>query len=310
MLSQIVQDRAFPLKSVSYADAVAYCRPSPLRDFDQIYMMSGDMLAQVELMKEYLAAKRVVFLGDGDGMSMLFGLLAAKDEIQKSQSMLVLDFDKRILANIERFGREAQFDKNKVTMRTQAYNVIDPVPEDLIGKGEFFYINPPYGSKNAGQSTIVWLHRCMDLCTYSCSGCLVVPYDEKHPWSQEAMIAIQRFLLSNGFVIRDMVAQMHSYHLKDNPTLQSATVIVDRVGERVVSPYRGKTMQPEEVVNLYGSPRRLPHYIEVDDPEFRSGKPDYDWVYGHEGFWRDDEAASSGGGEAVRNVASTTEAAG
>lgn len=283
MLSRIFADKQFPKRLVSLADAVAYHRPRALREFDQIYMMSGDMLAQVDLMKTYIESKRIVFLGDGDGMSMLFGLFAAKQEIEPPRSILVLDFDKRILANIQRFSESNGFKNSGIVLQTHPYNVIDPVPEEFIGTSDFFYINPPYGSRNFGKSTVAWLERCMELCTYACTGCLVVPYDDKERWSQLAMLQIQRFLVEKGFVIRDMVSHMHYYHLKDNPVLQSATIIVDRL-ERYDSSYARTYLPDNLITNLYGRPRQLPHFIEIDDSDYTKGTPDYDWKYGQQEY--------------------------
>ncbi len=283
MLSRIFSELKFLKRIVSLADAVTYHRPKPLREFDQIYMMSGDMLAQTELIRSYVNGKRLLFLGDGDGMSMLFGLLASKGELEPPRQMVVLDFDKRILSNIERFAVQHGFKRYNVILETAPYNVIDAPIGKYIGVFDFFYVNPPYGSKNNGISTIVWLERCLEFCTYSCSGCLVIPYDDKESWSQEAMLNIQRFLSEKGFVVRDMVSNMHYYHLKDNPVLQSATIIVDRV-ERHDSTYAGKEIPIDLLKNLYGSPIKIPHYIEIADPDLLSGTPDYNWTYGEE-FW-------------------------
>jgi hypothetical protein len=100
----------------------------------------------------------------------------------------------------------------------------------------------------------------MELCTTNSSGCIVIPYDDRQPWSQEAMLNIQRYLTDHGFAIRDMVSQMHYYHLKDNPGLQSATIIVDRVALGKPKYYQER-ISAEDLKNLYGIPRPLPHYI-------------------------------------------------
>ena len=47
-------------------------RPKPIREFDQIYMKTNDMISQAELTLPMLKGKRILFLGDGDGMSVLF----------------------------------------------------------------------------------------------------------------------------------------------------------------------------------------------------------------------------------------------
>lgn len=74
---------------------------------------------------------------------------------------------------------------------------------------------------------------------------------------------------------------MHSYHLKDNPVLRSATLIVDRV-ESIESKYSSQKLPIELLKNLYGSPRPIPIFI-CDDGTL-TGTPDYNWEYGKE-FW-------------------------
>ena len=135
MLSEIFANQQYSKKIVSLADAVSYHRPKPLREFDQIYMMSGDMFTQANLMKDYMSSKRVVFLGDGDGMSMLFGLLATKNEMTKPHHMLILDFDQRILTNINRFAERNAFKESGIAIETGLYNVIDSVCQMNILEG-------------------------------------------------------------------------------------------------------------------------------------------------------------------------------
>lgn len=64
---------------VNLADQVTYRRPSANRTFDQIFMHGGDMIQQTMLMHSFLSDKDVLFLGDGDGMSMMLGCLQHKD---------------------------------------------------------------------------------------------------------------------------------------------------------------------------------------------------------------------------------------
>ena len=145
-------------------------------------------------MYSFLSDKDVLFLGDGDGdgMSMMFGLFATQGLTSKPKSLTVLDFDERMVNNIDKFSKDFEF---SVPVKASVYNVIDKVDPDLKQKFDFFYINPPYGSKNKGLSTIAWLHRCMELCKQESSGCLVIPYDENALWTVEAMRNIQDFLI-------------------------------------------------------------------------------------------------------------------
>ena len=115
-------------------------------------MHGGDMIQQTMLMHSFLSDKDVLFLGDGDGMSMMFGLFATQGLTSKPKSLTVLDFDERMVNNIDKFSKDFEF---SVPVKASIYNVIDKTDPDLRQKFDFFYINPPYGSKNKGLSTIV-----------------------------------------------------------------------------------------------------------------------------------------------------------
>lgn len=273
-MESVLNNGLIPYEYSNLADEVAYRRPPANRLFDQIYMETGDMINQTLFMAQYVAGKDVIFLGDGDGMSMMFGLFGKEEIINAPKTMTVIDFDQRIVNNVANFSKEFAFD---VPINSRLYNVIEPIPQDLKQKFDFFYINPPYGSKNMGESTNVWLHRCMDLCNDKSEGCIVIPYDSTMEWTLTAMKNIQNFLIANGFVIRDMVSYMHRYHLKDNPSLKSATLIVERISPKK-SDYEDKYLPMELVKHLYGRPRNIPKYIMED--ETRLGEPDFNWVYG------------------------------
>jgi len=272
MIGEEVHPENFPTETVRLVNEVTYNRAPPKRKWDQIYMHGTDMLVQANLMKGYIRGENVLFLGDGDSMSTLFGALSCEDKMEGPEEMTVLDFDKRILSKIDEFSEKKDFERNDVILRTEPYNVLDPPPTNKKGKFSFFYINPPYGSRNEGKSGKVWLHRCMEMCTANCTGCIVIPYDRKNEWSIKATMQIQKFLLENGFTIRGMVPYMHKYHLSDNPVLESATMIVDRVKSES-SQFEGERIPKDIARNLYGSERRIPHYIDVDN------EPNYDWLY-------------------------------
>jgi hypothetical protein len=45
-------------------------RPRPLREFDQIFMKTADMLLQTEHVGRVFQGRRVVFIGDGDAIGL------------------------------------------------------------------------------------------------------------------------------------------------------------------------------------------------------------------------------------------------
>ena len=263
-------------QGMKWAELVADGRPYANRVYDQIFMKPEDMLKQAYLMNDFVAGKDIVFLGDGDGMSMLFAALSSNGLIDKPKSFTVLDFDQRIINNINRFLNVNGIE-DKVDFSTELYNVIDKLPEKHQEKYNFFYINPPYGSKNNGISCEVWLYRCLELCKNECSGCIVIPYTNTQDWTQKAMLHNQEFLTAHGFVIRDMLSEMHRYYLKDNPELRSASIVVDRIN-KVSSEFSNQLMPPALVEKLYGTPRNIPRIIYDDGTEI--GNPDFNWNYG------------------------------
>ncbi|MEY8414174.1 bis-aminopropyl spermidine synthase family protein [Lachnospiraceae bacterium 62-26] len=279
MLSNILASRNIDKKLVELVDIVANSRPLANREYDQIYMFTVDMIIQAELMSDYIKNKKIVFVGDGDGMSMLFELLMQNSIIPSAQNMTVFDFDERILNNISDIVKR---NNSIVPLNCIKYNIIDCVPKEQKRQFDFFYINPPYGSKNGGASCLAWLYRCMDLCCKKCSGCIVIPYDTEKNWTVKNMRNIQEFLIKHGFVIRDMISYMHRYHLDDNPTLKSATLIVDRVNY-TTNEYSSEILPCSMIKNLYGKEKKLPRYILDDGSPY--GLKDYDWVYGKDDFW-------------------------
>ena len=265
---------------IDLLDTIVYSRPLPNREFDQIYMKASDMFEQAKFIKKFIKDKNIVFLGDGDGMAILLGALNNEIVEDRINSIALYDFDERILLNTKRQVEKLNI---QVPMYYSLYNIIMPVKKTEVHKYDFFYINPPYGSRNEGLSCKLWIDRCMDLCVERCSGCIIIPYDHKLSWSIYNMQVIQTYLAKKGFVIRDMISYMHQYHLDDNPELKSATLIVEKVSDSI-SEYSDQFLGKQLVKNLYGSPRKIPKYITLSN-ENPLGYKDYHWEYGNDGFW-------------------------
>lgn len=266
---------------IDWLDLITYSRPLPNREFDQIYMKASNMYDQAKYINKFIEKKDIVFLGDGDGMSILLSVMSERKLVSGISSIEVLDFDERILTNIKTQIEYLQI-KN-IPFSCKMYNVIMPIEKDYLNRFNFFYINPPYGSKNSGLSCKIWIDRCIDLCTEQCSGCIIIPYDYKYKWTIINMKQIQQYLLDKGFIIRDMVSYMHQYYLDDNPDLKSASLIVEKVSDGKAE-YSGRFLDTYLVKNLYGEPRKIPKYIfsSLDD---RLGLKEYNWIYGKDGFW-------------------------
>lgn len=87
-------------------------RPRPLRELDQIYMKTGDMVLQSELVAHWANGKRLAFIGDGDAISVCVAYLKQRGIVDYGPSKIVVfDFDERICSAVERFADRERLDQ-------------------------------------------------------------------------------------------------------------------------------------------------------------------------------------------------------
>jgi predicted methyltransferase len=197
-------------------------RPLPLREFDQIYMKAGDMVMQTMIIGQRFDGRKLVFIGDGDSISLSLAYLMHRQVMAEGPSeILVLDFDERMVNAIERFA-----DRERIADRISArlYNCIDPLPEDLQGQFNAFYTNPPWGASNSGESVKVFAERGMEACGSNAVGVVVIADDAEVEWSRRVLYEVQKFALEKNFYVQEMQTKMHAYHLDDAPDLRSCNL--------------------------------------------------------------------------------------
>jgi len=196
-------------------------RPRPLRELDQIYMKTGDMVLQSELIAKWADGKRLAFIGDGDAISICVAYLKHRGILEYGPAEIaVFDFDERICGAITRFA-----DKEQITnLRSVLYNCLDAFPEE--GKFDCFYTNPPWGASNDGASVNVFVQRGMEAVGYHGEGTVVIADDHELEWPQRVLAATQLFALNAGFYVQKMASRMHLYHLDDNPDLRSCNLVL------------------------------------------------------------------------------------
>lgn len=233
------------------AEDVARARPMPLRAFDQIPMRSDDLARQGRRVAPLLAEQRVVFIGDMDGTASFLGLLAAAGGPAPA-TLLLLDFDERVLEAARSLAHRHGFDH---LLETRLYNCFDRPPSDLVGEYDWFYVNPPYGSRNNGASAHLFITRGCELVRpRKGSGCLILPDDMTRPWTRQAMMATQKLLHVHGWTISAKADHLHQYHLDDDPDLSSSFIIVNRAEADVgrPMPFAGRAVGSNEIPNFYG----------------------------------------------------------
>jgi len=144
-------------KAINAISDVVQNRPIPLREFDQIYMKVADMVIQAEYVARVFDSKDVVFVGDGDGIALSAALLKAQNVINYGpKSITLLDFDERIVNSVRRFGEKLY---PKIEISAYLYNVAEALPQKHFGMYDGFYINPPWGASNSGESVIAFFER-------------------------------------------------------------------------------------------------------------------------------------------------------
>lgn len=222
-------------------------RPRPLREFDQIYMKSGDMVMQTEFVANWVDDKHVAFIGDGDAISISIAYFKhCKITEYGPKSVTVFDFDERIVEAIRRFAQSEEIPN----LTAELYNVLDAFPKP--GVFDLFYTNPPWGQHNDGESVNVFAQRGMEAVGYRGDGMIVIADDKELEWPKQVLGKVQRFGAENGYFVSRMMPRLHLYHLDDAPDLQSCNLILSALPGAVKTVKSVPIVEPERLNNFYG----------------------------------------------------------
>jgi predicted methyltransferase len=228
-------------------------RPRPLREFDQIYMKTGDMVMQSEFVAKWAHDKRLAFIGDGDAISVCVAYLQKRGIIDYGPSKItVFDFDERIVGAVKRFADKERLEH----LDAMLYNCLDSFPS--TNRFDRFYTNPPWGASNNGESVKVFTQRGMEAIGHDGHGMIVIADDEELEWPKNVLANVQRFTIEQGFFVARMMPRLHLYHLDDAPDLKSCNLIVASIPGNARNPASEAITNPERLRNFYGqsgSPR-------------------------------------------------------
>lgn len=241
-------------RAINAVSDVIQNRPLPLREFDQIYMKAGDMVLQTSLIAQRFSGRKLVFIGDGDSISLCLAYLMHREVLTEGpEEILVLDFDERMVKAVERFADKEQIG-HRITSRL--YNCIDSLPADLLGKYNAFYTNPPWGASNEGESVKVFAERGMEACGPDSVGVVVIADDSTVPWSGRVLAQTQKFALEMGYYVQEMQTNLHEYHLDDAPDLRSCNLFFRSHPDRKI-PNRSYPLHQQRLEDFYGKAQNL-----------------------------------------------------
>lgn len=157
-------------------------RPRPLREFDQIYMKTGDMVLQSEFVAKWAHEKQLAFIGDGDAISVCVAYLQKRKILEYGPSrIMVFDFDERIVGAVKRFADKERLENLDAVL----YNCFDAFPS--LSAFNRFYTNPPWGASNGGESVNVFAQRGMEAIGYDGQGMIVIADDEELAWPKQVL---------------------------------------------------------------------------------------------------------------------------
>lgn len=227
-------------------------RPRPLRLLDQIYMKSGDMVLQSELIASWADKKKLAFIGDGDAISVCVAYLKKRGIIDYGPAeIVVFDFDERICGAVDRFADSERLGE----LKSKLYNCIDAFPD--MGRYDCFYTNPPWGASNDGLSVRLFVQRGMEAVGYRGEGMIVIADDSELEWPQRVLANTQRFALESGFYIQRMMSRVHEYHLDDAPELRSCNLALKALPDNKQPESSQPVTDKTQLANFYGQDNKL-----------------------------------------------------
>lgn len=235
-------------------------RPRPLREFDQIYMKTGDMVLQSELVARWSDGKRLAFIGDGDAISICVAYLHKRDIVNYGPSEIVVyDFDERIVGAVTRFADMERLSN----VRAELYNCLDAFPGPTTY--DCFYTNPPWGASNEGESVKVFMQRGMEAIGYRGEGMVVIADDLELEWTKRVLARVQSYSIDSGFYVQRMMSRLHSYHLDDAPDLRSCNLVIRAVAGPERAEQSVRISDPARLANFYGreNPPRVKYVREM-----------------------------------------------
>jgi hypothetical protein len=233
--------------AVNAISDVVQNRPRPLRVFDQIYMKTGDMVLQSELVARWADGKRLAFVGDGDGISVSVAYLRSRRVIGYGPSKIsVFDFDERVCGAVTRFADRERLEQ----LDAHLYNCLDPFPSPATF--DCFYTNPPWGASNDGESVKVFVERGLEATGYAGEGMVVIADDVELEWTKRVLANVQMFGIRSGCFVKRMMPQLHAYHLDDAPNLRSCNLVLSALPATRPPGPSEPIKDPARLANFYG----------------------------------------------------------
>lgn len=196
-----IQIKGEYLKIFETYKEIVKSRPLPSIEFDQGFISAEDAVRRAIFMYERgdVEGKSIFILGDDDLVSIAIGLLGVAEKIT------VLEIDKRLTDFINDVSR-----KYNLNISTIAHDVLDSFPRREMNKYDTFLTDPV----ETLQGFIIFIYRCMQALKKRRSvGYFGLTHIEAN---LEKWYHIQKFILSTGMVITDILRDFSYYPEDEN----------------------------------------------------------------------------------------------
>jgi predicted methyltransferase len=232
-------------------------------------MKVGDLVIQSDFIARKFDGLNIVFIGDGDAISLCTAHLRQKAIFAYGPSHItVLDFDERIVNAVNHFARDNDLSDKIVAF---LYNVCDPLPEDYWRASDAFYTNPPWGASNDGKSVTAFIHRGIEAIKPKGMGAIVIADNEEVEWTGKVLFRTQEMLINSGFIISEMIPGIHKYHLDDSPELTSCCILARDINTQI-SYAKSEPLSAEVLANFYGRNNPLMFRYVKERPSLNRGR--------------------------------------
>ncbi len=163
-------------------------RPTPLKKLDQVYMDEKSVMKTCIELGEIVRNKKLLFIGDDDLLSIYLS------KFYDPKSTVVIDIDMRIIKHIKML-REKLSLKNLMVVK---HDIRDPLPTHISNNFDIFYTNPPYGSKNNGDSCIAFIIRGLESLKLGGQGVFVIASSSEGQWASKVEIKVTEYVRNSG----------------------------------------------------------------------------------------------------------------
>ena len=242
-------------------------RLKPNHQVSQWYMYINDVKKQVDFLYKTISAKRLCFLGDGDGISILLALKIFKEKTSPIKEIVVFDIDQRELNLYKSLAKENKINQI-VKFKTVQYNISDKILSSYKNYFDYFYINPPYSyvTNPKGLGFMLWLDRCIEMTKSKAGGCIVYPISHPGNNNEVSMVKenLQKYLKDNNFNIKSRPKILHRYAESE---CISKNLIVERT-RLSKSHYEDREIPYSIIKSLYSRTNKPPHLILDDGSDF------------------------------------------